>query len=157
MTAIVDYQQAFEGDAHFTQALPSRADVERWAAAVLEHQQAGEQELTIRFVGEDESSQLNGDYRGKHAPTNVLSFPFECPPGITLNLLGDLVICVPVIHKEAEQQKKSVSDHYTHMIVHGLLHLMGFDHIDEAEAQEMESLEIAILSGLGIDDPYQEH
>lgn len=157
MTAIVDYQQAYEGDAQLTCALPSEADVVRWASAVLEQQQVGDQEVTVRFVGEDESSQLNGDYRGKHYPTNVLSFPFECPPGIELNLLGDLVVCVPVIHQEAEQQKKSVSDHYTHMIVHGLLHLMGFDHIEEAEAQEMESLEIAILSRLGIDDPYQEH
>ena len=157
MTAIVDYQQAYEGNAQLEAALPTQADVERWASAVLEHQQAGEQEVTVRFVGSDESAQLNGDYRGKHYATNVLSFPFECPPGMTLNLLGDLVVCVPVIHQEAEQQNKSVSDHYTHMIVHGLLHLMGFDHIEEADAVEMESLEIAILSRLGIDDPYQEH
>ncbi len=156
MTALVDYQQAFEGDTT-QQVLPSEEDVTRWATAVLRHQKAGEQELTIRFVGEEESAELNGAYRGKHRPTNVLSFPFECPPGMEINLLGDLVVCVPVIHKEAEEQNKAVNDHYTHMIVHGVLHLMGYDHIDDADAEEMEALEITILSELGIDDPYQEH
>nr|WP_189403790.1 rRNA maturation RNase YbeY [Alteromonas halophila] len=154
---MVDYQQAFDGDAQLVASLPSEEDIAYWVSRVLAHQKMGTQEVTVRFVGEEESATLNGDYRDKHYPTNVLSFPFEAPPGIELNLLGDLVVCVPVICKEAREQNKAVSDHYTHMIVHGVLHLMGFDHITDAEAQEMEALEIAILSRLGIDDPYQEH
>lgn len=157
MTAIVDYQQAFEGSTDQVSLLPSENQVTRWADAVLTHLKTGEQELTVRFVGDDESQMLNRDFRGKDSPTNVLSFPFENPPGVTLNLLGDLIVCVPVIHREAAEQDKRTEDHYAHMIVHGILHLLGYDHIDEVQAEQMESMEIRILSQLGIDDPYQEH
>lgn len=155
MTAIIDVQQAFEGDEAILSAIPSPSELELWANAVLDHEGLDNQEVTIRFTDEAESQSLNHEYRGKDRPTNVLSFPFEAPPGIEINLLGDLVICAPVISSEAEEQQKKVSDHYAHMTVHGLLHLMGYDHIDDVEAEIMESKEIEILAQLGIDDPYQ--
>ena len=156
MSAIVDYQQAYEGDAGLIASIPDEAQLTTWASVVLEHLNTGEKELTVRFVDNDESQALNSEYRGKDKPTNVLSFPFECPPEVPLNLLGDLVICVPVIAREAAEQQKAISDHYAHMIIHGTLHLLGFDHIEDDEAEEMEQLEITLLAKLSIDDPYQD-
>ncbi|AJP43566.1 endoribonuclease YbeY [Alteromonas australica] len=155
MIAIIDYQQAFEGDEGIASAIPSLPQIEQWANAVLECQGLGEHEITVRFTDEEESQSLNYEYRGKDKPTNVLSFPFEAPPGIEMNLLGDLVICVPVIMREAEEQNKPHFHHYAHMVVHGILHLLGFDHIEDDEAEAMEEKEISILATLKIDDPYQ--
>ena len=155
MSAIVDYQQAFEGEQDIADAIPLVSEVEAWANAVLSHEGISDQEVTVRFTDEDESQSLNSEYRGKDRPTNVLSFPFEAPPGIEINLLGDLVICAPVISREAKEQGKQVRDHYAHMTVHGVLHLLGYDHMEDAEAQEMESKEIAILAQLGIENPYE--
>lgn len=124
---------------------------QRWAEAVIASREA---ELSIRIVDEIESSFLNETYRGKSGPTNILSFPCEVPPGVPNNLLGDLVICSPVVNREAEEQGKSVEAHWAHMVVHGMLHLLGYDHIEDEDAEEMESREIDLLSLLGYPNPY---
>ena len=110
--------------------------------------------MTVRIVDEAESHDLNLTYRGKDRPTNVLSFPFECPDEVELPLLGDLVICRQVVEREAIEQEKPLMAHWAHMIVHGSLHLLGYDHIEDDEAEEMESLETEIMQGLGFADPY---
>lgn len=155
MTAIIDYQNVYEGNEEIANAIPSAESLTQWANAVLSAEGLHEQEVTIRFTDEEESQQLNRDYRQKDKPTNVLSFPFEAPPGIDISLLGDLIICAPVISREASEQNKAVDHHYAHMTIHGILHLLGYDHISEDEAYIMESKEIQILATLDIDDPYQ--
>jgi probable rRNA maturation factor len=132
--------------------LPERREFERWVAAALRDRQQAE--LTVRIVGREESRDLNSRYRGKDCATNVLSFPAGLPEGIDLPLLGDIVVCAPLVADEAAQQGKSLSDHWAHLVVHGVLHLLGYDHVEEAEALEMEALETVVLAGLGIDDPY---
>lgn len=135
--------------------LPTPAELTHWVAETLaRHADESRDELTIRLVDDDESRTLNRDYRGKDAPTNVLSFPFEAPPGMDLTLLGDLVICHGVVVHEATEQSKSVTHHYAHMVVHGTLHLLGYDHIEDDEAEKMEWLEREILAAIGIPDPY---
>lgn len=132
--------------------LPTQQQFASWTdAARLE---PGQSTVVIRIVDTDESRQLNRDYRGKDTPTNVLSFPFEAPPGVPVEHLGDLVICAPVVASEAAGQNKSPEAHWAHMVVHGVLHLQGLDHQNNAQAEEMESLERQILSGLGYSDPY---
>jgi probable rRNA maturation factor len=138
-----------------TEGLPSLHELEAWVAAVLSrHPDESRNEMTLRFVDSDESRVLNRDYRGKDTPTNVLSFPFENPPGVELPLLGDLILCHPVVAREAAEQDKSLPNHYAHMVVHGTLHLLGQDHLEDDEADAMESLERKILAELGIADPY---
>ena len=135
--------------------LPGEADFQRWLdAAILPFQE--EAEVTVRLVDAAESQELNCTYRGKDKPTNVLSFPFECPPGIELPLLGDLVICRQVVEQEAQEQGKPLMAHWAHMVVHGSLHLLGYDHIEDEEAEEMEALEIEFMQTLGFDNPYQD-
>ena len=151
MSVILDLQLACADTAN----LPSEADFQRWLdAAVLPFQE--EAEVTIRLVDEAESNQLNLTYRGKDKPTNVLSFPFECPPGVELPLLGDLIICRQVVEREANEQNKPLLAHWAHMVVHGSLHLLGYDHIDDEEAEEMEALEVEFMQALGFDNPYQD-
>ncbi len=140
------------------QDIPAADQFEQWAAAAL-LKYRGRAELTIRIVDEEEGSELNEQYRKKSGPTNVLSFPFEAPEtpdDIGQDWLGDLVICAPVVNREATEQAKQLFSHWAHLVVHGVLHLLGFDHIDEAEASEMELYEIEILKGLGISNPYEE-
>lgn len=111
-------------------------------------------EITLRLVSLEESRQLNSDYRGKDAPTNVLSFTSDIPNFIDSNFLGDLVVCNEILERESAAQHKSLRAHWTHILVHGLLHLMGYDHIVDADAAEMEQLEVSILAQFGIADPY---
>lgn len=134
--------------------VPTRQEFHRWVMAALS---PVEQvlEMVIRVVDEEESRQLNERYRGKNRPTNVLSFPFAKPAGVASKHLGDLVICAPVVKREAREQRKQEADHWAHMVVHGVLHLRGWDHETEEQAREMEALEKRILAGLEIDDPYQ--
>lgn len=133
--------------------LPSEAQFQQWLeAAVLPFQ--ADAEVTVRIVDSAESQQLNSRYRAKDKPTNVLSFPFQCPPGIELPLLGDLVICAAVVAEEATEQGKALEAHWAHMVVHGCLHLLGFDHINDDDAAEMEAEEIQILQQLGMTNPY---
>ncbi|MEQ4622701.1 rRNA maturation RNase YbeY [Providencia vermicola] len=146
---ILDLQLACEE----TTDLPSEVLFQRWLEAVLPKFQA-QSEVTIRIVDEEESHHLNLTYRGKDKPTNVLSFPFESPPEVELPLLGDLIICRQVVEQEAIEQQKSAEEHWAHMVVHGCLHLLGYDHIEDDEAEEMESLETEILAELGYADPY---
>ena len=134
-------------------ALPTTPQFQQWLeAAILPFQP--DAEVTVRIVDNSESQQLNFDYRGKDKPTNVLSFPFQCPPGIELPLLGDLVICAPVVAQEAAEQGKPLIAHWAHMVVHGSLHLLGFDHINDDDAEQMEAEEVTILQQLGFSNPY---
>ena len=140
-------------NASTSSALPSEQQFSHWAIAATHRENA---EIVIRVVDEEESADLNGQFRGKSGPTNVLSFPFLAPPGIATDILGDILICAPVVEREASEQGKSLQAHWAHMVVHGVLHLQGYDHIDENEAVIMESEEIAILNELGFPDPYRE-
>ena len=150
MTALIDYQLATDA----TQ-VPETAQLERWVTTVLEHHPEEHRfEVTIRIVDADESQALNAEYRDKNRPTNVLSFPFEAPQGIELPLLGDLIICQSVVAREATQQQKPLMQHYAHMVIHGTLHLLGYDHMEDDDAETMEQLERRLLARLDIPDPY---
>lgn len=138
-------------------ALPKNEELLKWLKETLaSEQQHGDTELTIRFVDEKESADLNEQYRHKKGSTNILSFPFETPAEVELNLLGDLIICAEVVRKEATEQKKEELAHWAHMVVHGTLHLLGYDHLTDEQASVMETKEIKILSQLGYTDPYRE-
>jgi probable rRNA maturation factor len=147
----VDIQWAL-GD--IEQPIPDELILQTVEQVLTEHN-TGQGELTVRFVDSEESQSLNNAYRAKDKPTNVLSFPSELPDFIESPLLGDLVICHAVVSQEALDQDKAINAHYQHLIVHGVLHLLGFDHIEEADAEVMEAHEIILLDKLGIDDPYQ--
>ena len=137
--------------------LPSATSFRKWVAAALEGR-IREADLAIRLVDAREGRALNRHYRGKDHATNVLSFPAELPEGlpegVRLPLLGDLVLCAPVVAREAREQGKPLSAHYAHLTVHGALHLLGWNHEDAREADCMEALEREILAGLGVPDPY---
>ena len=137
--------------------IPAVSSFRRWVAAALAgacHDGPGE--LSIRIVGSREGRELNRRYRGRDYATNVLSFPAELPPGVGSPLLGDIVIAAPVVAREAREQAKPVRDHYAHLTVHGVLHLLGYDHQREREAARMEALETRTLASLGIANPYLE-
>lgn len=151
---LIDLQLALPESA----SLPTEAQITHWATAAVQGDESVE--ICARIVDFDESQALNHDYRDKDKPTNVLSFPFDVPEHIELDQLGDvmpigdLVLCAPVIEQEAREQGKTLEAHWAHMIVHGTLHLQGYDHIEDDEAEAMEQLEIRILGGLGFGNPY---
>ena len=149
MNVEVDIQRATDAPDQ-----PDDDSLMRWAALALRDHPG--KELTIRLVDAEESQSLNNDYRDKNYPTNVLSFPADLPPELNIPLLGDLVICVPVVNREAVEQGKAREAHWAHMVIHGCLHLLGHDHIDDAEADVMEHLERQLLAELDIADPYLE-
>ena len=141
--------------------LPADRDFRCWAAAALSDCVAPV-EISIRIVGERESAELNQRYRGKKGPTNVLSFGADLPPALADRLgadevplpLGDLVICAPVVLRESQAQSKHSEDHWAHMVIHGVLHLLGHDHQTDDQAAEMEALEVRVLRSLGVGNPY---
>jgi probable rRNA maturation factor len=135
---------------------PSAAQFSAWVSTALRCARKRNGEVCIALVDASEGRALNRQYRDKDYATNVLSFPAELPRGVRSNLLGDLVLCAPVVADEALAQHKSRTDHYAHLCVHGTLHLLGYDHLDADAAEAMEALEIRILAKLGISDPYAE-
>jgi len=135
--------------------IPDATLVQQWAEKAC---QCDDQLITsVQIVSNDEMRELNNTWRGKNTPTNVLSFPMQSPDEVDLKILGDLALCADVINTEARQQHKPAQAHWAHMVVHGMLHLQGYDHIDEAQADEMEALEIRVLNQLGFDNPYLEN
>lgn len=138
--------------------VPSTSQLENWAEAVFIHENLLEAEITLRLVDEAEIQALNKRYRDKDKPTNVLSFPADVPAEVALELpfLGDIILCVSVIDQEAKEQNKPALAHWAHMVVHGVLHLLNYDHIDDEEAKIMEEKEILILNQLNIENPYSD-
>jgi len=135
--------------------LPTQADFEHWISTALDkanHQD--EVALTLRIVEEAEGRELNARWRGKDYATNVLSFPLKMPEYVGIPYIGDLVICAAVVAREATEQNKQAMAHWAHLTIHGLLHLLGYDHKTDAQADEMEALEVQIMTSLGYPDPY---
>lgn len=136
--------------------LPAAVRLRAWVEAALRGARRRRGEVSLLLVEADQGRQMNLQYRQRDYPTNVLSFPVERMPGVKSDLLGDLVICAPVVAVEASAQGKTLADHYAHLCIHGCLHLLGYDHQNPAEAERMEALETRILARLGIADPYQD-
>ncbi|MCW5577085.1 MAG: rRNA maturation RNase YbeY [Dokdonella sp.] len=136
--------------------VPLRRSFQRWLDAIPQLRRRRSAELAIVIVGAADGRDFNRRYRGRDYATNVLSFPYQRLPGDRCGLLGDLVLCAPVIAREARAQGKRARDHYAHLTIHGVLHLLGHDHEDDAQAQRMEALERRILASLDIADPYRE-
>ena len=140
------------------QPLPTLLQLQRWLDATLQFipfSFCSNSELTIRFIDKEESVELNTTYLHKKGPTNILSFSNEFIPGFSSTSLGDLAICAPLVDEEAKAQNKTLESHFAHLIIHGFLHLLGYDHIKEEESEEMEGLEIKILFKLGYENPYE--
>lgn len=153
MNVTVELQQAVISQ----QDLPSEESLAKWAQKALEiGGRTADAELTVRLVEPEEIKNLNAIYRHIDKPTNILSFPFECPAEVKLPLIGDLIVCMSVLRREAQEQHKSVEEHFAHLIVHGTLHLIGYDHIEPQDAAVMEPLEIKAVEALGYDNPYKD-
>jgi len=150
MQPIIDIQNASKND-----DVPPEPDIRRWVKATLECQSSN-LGVSIKIVDEPEIRKLNFNFRGKDQATNVLSFPAELPPGTDVPLLGDLAICAPVVSREAAEQNKALCAHWAHMMIHGTLHLLGYDHIDDRDAEHMEHLETKILTNLNFPAPYSD-
>ncbi len=134
--------------------LPTDEKVTGWAVAAVAADVKADAVVTVRMVDREEGAELNTRYRGLTEPTNVLSFPFDASEFLDFTVLGDIVICAPVVFKEARAQGKTTEQHWAHMVVHGCLHLLGYDHQTDSQAENMEGLEAEILTGLGYPDPY---
>ncbi len=148
MSVEVDVQYAVTGE-----GIPEPDAIAGWVEAAV----AGQRDsaaLTVRVVDEAEIRMLNRTYRGQDRPTNVLSFPVGDMPGMQVSLLGDVVVCAPVVRRQAREQRKTERAHWAHMVVHGTLHLLGYDHMAPADAEEMEQVEKVILDSFGYEDPY---
>ncbi len=136
---------------------PNESDIILWVESALKAVNiTDDKDISVRIIDEDESRQLNHQYRNIDKPTNVLSFPCDLPEEVDIPLLGDLAICSPVVAREAKEQGKALESHWAHMVVHGTLHLLGFDHIEDSEAEHMESIETSILTSLGYAAPYEQ-
>jgi probable rRNA maturation factor len=156
-TVQVDLQVALDESEALRPQLPTLCQFQAWVSEVLKYTKVnGAAEVSIRVVDKDEMTDLNQTYRHKSGTTNVLSFPYSCPDGVNIALLGDIAICLPVIVEESSNQMKKFIDHWAHMVLHGMLHLLGYDHISAVQAEEMEKLEIEILAAFNITDPYGE-
>ncbi|HWV13802.1 MAG TPA: rRNA maturation RNase YbeY [Cellvibrio sp.] len=136
--------------------IPSAENIELWIGAALKSDELVDAEVSVYIVDEEESQSLNAQYRGKDKSTNVLSFPADIPEAVGIPLLGDLVVCAPVITREALEQGKTLEAHWAHMLVHGTLHLLGYDHIEDDDAEAMESLETHLITKLDFPAPYAE-
>jgi probable rRNA maturation factor len=136
------------------QPLPTDEVIQTWVQAALKDRVPEETELCVRIVDKPEIQMLNQQYRNKNKPTNVLSFPIDVPEEVDVPLLGDIVICAPIVFEEAQAQNKTYEQHFAHMIVHGCLHLLGYDHETDEQADLMEPLEISILATIDIPNPY---
>ncbi len=155
MQVIIDLQIATD---EALESYPSLELMTKWATVALKTGGRNkDSEITIRMVNSEEIHQLNSTYRHVDRPTNILSFPFELPEGVEdLPLLGDLVVCKEVLERECKEQNKTLEEHFAHLIVHGCLHLIGYDHIEEEDAKEMEPLEIKAMEELGYENPYKD-
>ncbi len=151
----MSYQIDIEINSNST-SIPSADNIELWISAALKSDELIDAEVSVYIVDEIESQALNNQYRGKDYPTNVLSFPADIPEAVVIPLLGDLVVCAPVVAREAQEQNKSLDAHWAHMLVHGTLHLLGYDHIDDDEAEAMESLETHLMTKMNFPAPYVE-
>jgi len=139
-------------------SLPDSEQLSEWVELATQQRECAE--VIVRLVDDTESAELNQTYRQKKGPTNVLSFPFERPDGLPSealeeDILGDIVICAPLVEKEAAEQEKALQSHWAHMVIHGCLHLQGYDHIDENDRVVMEALEVQLLDSIGINNPYE--
>jgi probable rRNA maturation factor len=145
----------FVEDLSHCPSAPSVEQIQGWARQAMQDDVSYYEELNIRLVDRAESLELNSSFRGRPHATNVLSFPFEDPPDVESGILGDIAICAEVVLNEATEQRKQPSDHFAHMVIHGVLHLRGFDHENDEQAEQMENLETQLLSDVGIANPYK--
>lgn len=136
--------------------IPNAESIKSWISAALQSDDLIDAEVSVYIVDEQESQSLNLQYRGKDKPTNVLSFPADIPEEVGVPLLGDVVICAPVVAREAQEQGKSLDAHWAHMLIHGTLHLLGYDHIEDDEAEAMETLETHLITKMNFPAPYTE-
>ncbi len=153
MTVRLDIQNATDP---LDTDVPTKPQLVQWVTLVLAHCKHPKASLCIRWVDAPEIQTLNREYRQKDKPTNVLSFPANLPKMVRSDYLGDLVICPTIIQQEALEQAKLSEAHFAHMVIHGTLHLLGFDHVEPTQAHQMETLETHLLSALGYENPYED-